>query len=420
MSDAPGMDVPRIHARALGLRRPLAAAAGIVALVLATWALAHLRASAPAVDREAIRTDTVVRGPLVVEVQGPGTLVPEEVRWLSAPTAARVEEIRARPGTVVKAGDVLVVLGSPEVEMQSLEAQRQLAAAEASLASVAASRSGEVLAQQSALASLRSELAEARRRAAADEALARRGFLAQLDMARSAGAVDSLESRVRFEQERLATQSRGIRPERDALRAQVQRLGAIAAFRARQVEALQVKAGIDGVLQEVPLQLGQAVAAGALLARVARPDRLQAEVRIPETQAKDVLPGLLARVDTRNGIAAGKVTQVDPAAQGGTVRIRIAFEGELPQGARPDLGVDATIEIARVPGTLLVDRPVGASPGSQGTIFAVRGDEALRVPVQYGRASTRAIEVVAGLAEGDRVILSDMNRWDAEPRVRLR
>src|SRR5262245_32342620 len=330
-----------------------------VAVILggATFGLSRLKAAAPTVDPATVWSDTVKRGPMLRQVQGQGTLVPEEIRWVSAPLAGRVEKIRLLPGSPVEDDTILVELTNPDVELQALEAERQVAEAEAQLTNVHATLDNQRLAQESALATRKSDYEEARRRAAADGELAQKGFLSNLEMEQSRGKQAELQGRIQFETKRLGAMGKGNAAQVEAQRAQVERLKSIAKFRRQQVEELKLRAGVKGVLTELPFQVGQSVPAGALVAKVVRPDKLKAELRIPETQAKDVLIGQKATVDTRNGEVVGKVIRIDPASVAATVKVDVKLEGELPKGSRPDLTVEGTIELERLTDVLNVGRP---------------------------------------------------------------
>jgi HlyD family secretion protein len=404
-----------------GRRRLVVALICSACMIGVTVGLRRLRAAAPTVERAAIWVDTVRRGPMLRGVQGQGTLVPVEIRWITAVAPARVDRVRVLPGTKVQADTVLVDLINPDVELQALEADRQLAQAQAELTNLEASLTNQRLAQESVVASLSSEHQEAQRRAAADDALAKKGFLSALEMATSRDKASTLAGRQAFEEKRLGALARGIAAQVQAQRQKVEQLRAIAAFRHKEVEALHVRAGVAGVLQELPLQPGQSVAVGAVVAKVAQPDKLKAELRVPETQAKDVQLGQKATVDTRNGVVVGKVARIDPAAAAGTVKVDVAFDGPLPAGARPDLSVEGTIELERLNDVLYVGRPAFGQPEAAVGLFKLTdGEEAVRTQVKLGKASVRTIEVRGGLAEGDRVILSDMTQWDGAERVRLR
>ncbi len=415
-----GVDIPRPKVSRTR-RYVVYGVLGLAVVVGASLGLRRLRAAAPTVDHGTVWMDTVKRGPMVREVLGQGTLVPEQVRWIAAKANARVEKVLAKPGAVVKADTVLLELANSDLVLQSLEADRQLAQAQAELANLVASLNGQRLAQESTVATIDSDLNDARRRAQADEELSKKGFLSELEQAQTRGRAQELAGRLEFEKKRLGAQSRGIAAQVAAQRAQIDRLKSIQEFRRQEVEDLKVKAGTTGVLQELSLQPGQSVTAGAVLAKVARPDRLQAEVRIPETQAKDVRVGQKAAVDTRNGIIAGHVARIDPAAQGGTVRVDVALDGPLPEGARPDLNVEGTIEIERLASVLYVGRPAFGQPESTVGLFRLEADgsTASRVSVRLGRTSVKQVEIRSGLQEGDRVILSDISQWDQVDRIRV-
>jgi HlyD family secretion protein len=414
------VDIPRTPARRAPRRVLLALGAGILILG-ATLGLRRLRVAAPSVERGTVWMDTVQRGPMLREVLGQGTLVAEEIRWIAAKTSARVERVLVRPGAAVHADTVLLELANSDVELQALEADRQLAQAEAELANLTATLNGQRLAQESVVASIGSDLGDARRRARADEELAKKGFLSELEQGQTRDRASELTGRLTFEQKRLAAQSRGIAAQVTAQRAQIQRLRSITEFRRKEVDELKQRAGVEGVLQELSLQPGQSVAAGALLAKVARPDRLKAEVRIPETQAKDVRIGQKASIDTRNGVIPGHVSRIDPAATAGTVLVDVTLEGALPEGARPDLNVEGTIEIERLASVLYVGRPAFGQPEGSVGLFRLDADGtgAERVTVKLGRSSVKSVEIRSGLKEGDRVILSDMSQWDQVERIRL-
>ena len=414
------VDIPRTPRKKTG--RYVAYGVGAVILVVGvSVGLKRLRPAAPAIEHGTVWMDTVKRGPMVREVLGQGTLVPEEIQWIAAKTNARVEKVPVKPGAVVKADTIILELSNTDLELQALEADRQLAQAQAELVNLQATLNGQKLAQESTVASIGSDLADAQRRARADEELAKKGFLSELEQGQTLGRANELSGRLEFEKKRLQAQSQGIAAQVTAQRAQVERLKAIAEFRRKEVDGLKLRAGVDGVLQELSLQNGQAVAAGTLLAKVVRPDKLKAEIRIPETQAKDVTIGQKAIVDTRNGVVAGHVVRIDPAAQQGTVRVDVTLDGPLPAGARPDLNVEGTIEIERLTNVLYVGRPASGQPGTTVGLFRVDPDEAgaERTPVKLGRSSVKNIEILNGLREGDKVILSDMSQWDQVDRVRI-
>ena len=415
------MDVPRPRGR----RRLHYALYGVVALVglvgITLW-LRGLGVAAPTVERSTVWTDRVRRGPMLRDVLGQGRLVPEQIRWITAKTNARIDRILVKAGEAVRTDSVIVELGNTDLQLEAMEAERQLSQARAELVNLRATLEAGKLAQRSAIASLASELGEARRRAQADEELARRGFLSELERAQTHDRAIDLEGRLKFERQRLVAQTQGTAAQVAAQEAELARLESIVAFRKNEVAELHVVASIDGVIQELPLQPGQTVAAGALLAKVVRPDQLKAQLKIPETRANEVLLGLKASIDTRNGIVSGRVSRIDPAATEGTVAVDVTLEGPLPSGARPDLTIEGTIELERLADILFVGRPAFGEPGTSVSFFKLEpdGTAAHRTRVTLGRGSAKTIEVVDGLREGDEVILSDMSQWDKVDRVRLR
>ncbi|QSQ12307.1 efflux RND transporter periplasmic adaptor subunit [Myxococcus landrumensis] len=404
-------------------RKPwLLAIGGALALILVTVGLGRLKPAAPSVDRASVWLDTVKRGPMVRQVKGAGTLVPEYIRWLTADTAGRVERIHVRPGAQVKADTLLMELSNPDVQLQMLEAERQLANAEAELIETRMTLETQRLAQEAAVATLTTDSADAERRAQANTTLLEKAFIADMEAKQAGDKAGELTRRLELERKKLNVVMTSMRDQMAAQQGQVERLKAVARFRRNQVESMKVLAGEDGVLQELPLELGQWVTPGVLLAKVVKPERLKAELRIAETQARDIQPGQKALVDTRNGVVEGTVARVAPAASQGTVRVEVSLPAELPKGARPDLTVEGTVELERLANVLSVGRPAGAQPNGTMALFRLipGGEEAVRVPVQLGRGSVNAVEILQGLAEGDQVVLSDMAAWDAVERVRLR
>lgn len=403
-------------------RRLVWGAAVAVAVALLTLGVSRLKPAAPTVERATVVIDTVKRGEMVREVRGLGTLVPEEIRWIPALTEARVERLVLLPGTgKVTPDSVILELSNPELEMQALDAESQARAAEARYTELKVRLESQLLDQKAAAATVQSESKQARLRADADAELAKSGLIAALNLKLSQSAADDLEHREGIEQQRLGIAGEAIEAQLRAQQAEVEQRRSQARLRRSQVDALHVRAGIDGVLQVVPVEVGQRVTPGTNLARVARPDRLKAVIRVPETQARDVVPGQKAVVDTRNGVVNARVVRVDPAVQNGTVTVDLALLGELPKGARPDLTVDGTIELERLTDALHVGRPAMGQPQSTVGLFRlVKGtNEALRVRVRLGQASVSTIEVVEGLEVGDEVILSDTSAWDSADRIRL-
>lgn len=413
------MDIPRPKTRSK--KRWIYGSLALAAVLLMTVALSKLEPAAPSVDLSTIWMDTVQRGTMVREVSGPGTLVPEQIRFISAVTAGRVERVLLEPGVTVDSSTVLLVLSNPDVQLQQMEAQRQLAGAEAELASLEALLENQRLNQEAVVATVQADYNEAVRQMNINKELADRGLISQLDLQNAVGRATELATRLKIEQQRLNFIAQSTQAQLSAQRSNIERLRGLAAFQQRYVESMQVTAGTEGVLRELSLQEGQWVNPGDRLAVVVQPGRLKAEVRIPETQARDVAIGQSASIDTRNGIIQGSVTRIDPAVENGTVTVDIALEGPLPRGARPDLSVDATIEIERLENVLYVGRPAYGQAESTVGLFKLvdGGGSAVRTQVRLGRSSVNTIEVEGGLQEGDVVILSDMSAYDTADRVKL-
>ena len=396
-------------------------AAAVAGVLLVTLGLSRLKPAAPSVERSTVWTDTVKRGLMVRQVRGLGTLVPEEIRWIPALTEALVERIVVYPGTNVAADTVILELSNPELELTAREAESELRAAEAEYTELRVRLESQRLDQEATAARVQAEYQQAKMRYVADAQLAEQGLVADINLQISRVAAGELAKRNDLEQKRLAIAGESVEAQLAAHRARVEQSRALARLRRSQVDALNLRAGIAGVLQQVPVEVGERVTPGTNLARVARPDRLKAEVRIAETQAKDVQLGQSVSVDTRNGVIKGKVSRIDPAVQNGTVTVDVVLEGPLPKGARPDLTVDGTIELERLEDVLYVGRPAqGQGDSVVGLFRLVPGtDEAVRTRVALGRASVSTIEILEGLAEGDEVILSDTSSWDAHDRIRL-
>jgi HlyD family secretion protein len=416
------MDIPRPHAAQRRRTRRLVmggAAAFFVAAM--TMGVSRLKPAAPSVARAAVVLDTVKRGPMVRQVRGLGTLVPEEIRWIPAATDGRVERVVVQPGTRVEADTVLLELSNPEVELRALEADSQVRAAEAAYNELRVRLESQRLDQQADAARVQAELQQARLRADADDELARSGLVADLTRKISRSTADELANRVGIEHQRLAIARDAVAAQLQVQAAEVDQRRALARLRRGQRLGLQVRPGLAGVLQQISVEVGQQVTPGTNLARVAQPERLKAVIRVPETQARDLQLGQPASIDTRNGIVPGRVSRVDPGAQNGTVTVDIALEGALPRGARPDLTVDGTVDIDRLADVVYVGRPAQGQPESNSTLFRLEpdGTHAARVQVKLGRASVTAIEILAGLAPGDQVILSDTSAWEKADRIRI-
>lgn len=394
-------------------------AAGVVLLV--TLGLSRLKPAAPSVERATVLVDTVKRGELLRQVRGLGTLVPVDIRWIPAQTNGRVERLVLQPGTEVKTDSVILELSNPEADLAAQDAQQQLRAAQASLTELKVRLESGRLDQQANAARIEAEFTQAKLRADADAELAQQGLIADITLKVSRSAAEELANRNRIEKERLRISGEAIEAQLAVQRTVVEQRRATAALRRSQVDALKVRAGLDGILQQVPVEVGQQVTPGQNLARVAQPTKLKAVIRIAETQAKDVVIGQACAIDTRNGIVAGKVARVDPAVQQGTVTVDVALTGALPRGARPDLTVDGTIELERLDNVLHVGRPAQGQGEGMVTLFRLdpEGGEASRVKVRLGRASVQSVEVLEGLKEGDQVLLSDTSAWDGFDRIRL-
>lgn len=413
---------PASVARARRNRRILWGAVAVAALIVVTFLISRLKPAAPTVERSTVWVDTVKRGPMVRNVRGLGTLVPEDIRWIPAVTSGRVERIIARPGAEVTPDTVILELSNPTEAQALAEAQAQLRAGEAELKSLRARIQNELVGQEATAVSALSEFRQAELQATKDAELAKDGLKSGLEAQLSKMRAEALDARAKAEQKRLDQMTASVEAQLAVQQAAVERLQSQVVLKRSQIDALKVRAGIVGVLQQVPVEVGQQVAPGANLARVADPSRLKAELRIPETQAKDVQIGLVASVDTRNGIIAGRVSRIDPAVTGGTVTVDVALEGELPRGARPDLSVDGTIELERLANVLYVGRPALGQEESTISLFRLGPDGANcdRVRVALGRTSVNSVEVKDGLKEGDQVVLSDTSAWDAFDRIRLR
>lgn len=398
-------------------------AAGVVTLIVATVAISQLEPAAMSVESAGIYTDSVRRGEMLREVRGPGTLVPEEIRWITAVTAGRVEKVHLLAGAEVEPNTVLMELTNPDVQVETLQADRQLTDAEASLVQLKTNLENNRLSQASLVANLRQETDDAKRRAAAGRELLAKGLIIPLDQQQAEERATALTERLKIEEARLTLLSETIASQIAVQEEQVERLRSITAFQHQMQASMVVRAGAKGVLQELPLQVGQYANPGMTLARVVpTPQRLKAVLRIPEQQARDVTIGQKASIDTRNGIAIGRVVRIDPASVAGTVTVDVAFDGELPAGARPDLSVDGTIEIERLPDVLHMNRPTYGQANSTVGLFKLvdGGANAVRVSVRLGRTSVNAVEILEGLAVGDVVILSEMTRYDAVDKVRLK
>jgi len=413
------LDIPREKKSQKGKR--ILIGTGVVAvLILGTLALRSLEPAAPKIDRNTIWVDSVQRGPFEISVRGPGTLVPEQIRWITAVTSGRVESRLLEPGEEVTPETIILEMTNPDVQLESLEAQRQLAAAKASLISLETALETQRLNQIGVVASAKSQHLAAKRNAQAADTLVKRNLMSTFEAQEAWDTAEEMESRYQVERQRLDLFTRTIEAQLVLQRQQVDRQEAVFEFQRNRVASMKVRAGASGVLRELPFEIGQWAQSGQTLAVVVEPGRLKAVLRIPETQARDITIGQNATIDTRNGLIAGQVMRIDPAVLNGTVTVDVRLVGELPRGARPDLSVDGTIQIEHVEDVLYVSRPAYGQANSTVGMFKLQEDgEAVRVNVRLGRSSVSTIEVVDGLAEGDMVVVSDMSRWDRFDRVRV-
>jgi HlyD family secretion protein len=417
------MDIPRkSQARKRLVRRILLGVLLLGSVAGISWYLQRLQPAAPSVDRATVWIDTVKRGEMIRQVRGIGTLVPLEIRWLPAITDGRVEQKLALPGAHVNPDTVLLVLSNPQLELETLNAEWDWKAAESAYTDLKVKLDNQQLAQEAEAARIRSDHSQASLRAEADENLAKLGLIPDLTLKLDKVTAQELGNRLEIEKRRLEANKDSIKAQLEVQRVKVEQLKAVYELKKSQFGQLRVRAGVSGVLQLLPVEVGQRVTPGTNLARVADPTKLKAELKIPETQAKDIQIGQSASVDTRNGIIPARVIRVDPSVINGTRTVDVALLGELPKGAVPDLSVDGTIELERLTDVVYVGRPVQGQPESLITLFKLdpRSDEAVRVQVKLGRSSVNAIEIRDGLKPGDQVILSDMSAQDSFNRIRLR
>jgi HlyD family secretion protein len=417
------MDIQRpSNARAKKIRRIAYGTIALILLVGVTYALSKLKPAAPSVDAGTVWSDTVKRGPMLREVRGLGTLVPVDIRWVAAQTDAHVDKWVLRPPAIVKPDSVIMELSDPTVQKDAVDAEYQLKGAEADYQNMKVQVNSDLMSQKSTEASVRSDYEQAKIQHDTDEKLVKEGLTSQLIEQQSRVKASQLAIRLQLEAERTKISTDSATARLAAQQAKVEQMKALYGLKKSQVDALHVRAGIDGVLQLLPVDVGQHVTPGMNLARVADPKKLRAEVKIAETQAKDVVPGQKASIDTRNGIVNGHVSRVDPSVINGTVTVDVTIDDPLPPGARPDLSVDGTITLENLKNVLYVGRPVHGQSDSTIGLFKLTedGSEATRVNVKLGRSSVNTIEIVEGLKVGDKVILSDMSAWDNFDRIRLK
>jgi len=396
---------------------------GVVALSLVgliTLGVSRLKPAAPSVERATVWIDTVKRGPMLRDERGIGTLVPEDIRWIPATTVGRVERIAIRPGSVVAAGSVILELSNPQLEQELQDAVLKLKAAEASLTNLRVQLQNDTLAQEAVTASIEADYKKAALQVEANQQLATKGLVSEMTLKQATLDADQLSARLVIARKQLASHAESMQARLAVQNSEVDQTRAIVGLKQRQVNELQVRAGFAGVLQVVPVEVGQQVAPGTNLARVADPSRLKAELKIAETRAKDITPGLPATIYTRIGVVSGKVVRVDPSVQNGTVTVDIAMDEPLPKGVRPDLSVDGTVQLERLADIVKVGRPAFGQEQTAVGLFKLQPNgEATRVQVKLGRTSVNEVEIVSGLNPGDQVILSDMSAWEAFDRIRL-
>ena len=412
---------PASVAKKKKIRRIIFATLSILAIGGITYAVSKLKPAAPGVDRAAVWIDTVKEGPMLRLVRGSGTLVPEEIRWIPARTSGRVERILLRPGAIVTPGTVILELSNPELQQQVKEAELAFQSAQAAYQNRKTELESQLLSSEASVATVKSNHEDAMLNLQVQEELLKSGLVAEIQVKQYRSREAELRNRLKIEQQRLDMSRAGIKSQLAPQEAQVDQARATHALRVQQLDDLRVKSAMDGVLQQVPVEVGAQVGPGTNLARVANPTKLKAEVRIAETQTKDIRIGQQAEVDTRNGIIKGRVSRIDPSATGGTVGVDITLEEALPAGARPDLSVDGTITLEKLDNVVYVGRPAFGQEHSKVSLFKLVGEtgEAVRTQVTLGRSSVNQIEIIDGLKKGDQVILSDMSAQDAYDRIRL-
>jgi HlyD family secretion protein len=418
------MDIARPEFKKQKRRKQIiVGAVAFVMLAAATYGVSRLKPAAPSVERSTVWTDTVKRGPMLRQVRGLGSLVPSQefIRQIPAETDATVVRIHELPGSQVKADTILVEMSNPQVEQAALDARLQLRATEAALESMRVKLQSDLMNQKAAAATVTSDYTQAKLQADMNKELRDLGLTPEITYKNSQTKAEELSIRNSLEGERLDINRKAIESQLAEQQAKVDQMRALANLKQKQLEALRVRAGIEGVLVDLPLQVGQHVLPGTMLAKVIQPNHLMAMLKVAETQARDVQIGQPALVDTHNGTVTGTVMRVDPGVQNGTVTVDVKLTGELPKGARPELSVDGTIDLERLENVLYVGRPAFGQESSTISLFRLDPDEkgAVRVPVKVGRASVNSIQVLEGLREKDTVILSDMSRWDSAERIRL-
>ena len=418
------MDIQRPDLKQTRLKKAVATiAAAVVLAAAAAFGLSRLKPALPSVDRSAIWTDTVKRGPMIRQVNGIGTLVPREdrLRLIPAETDSTVLRIDILPGANVQPGSILMELGDPQLQQELLDAQLQLKVAQVDYKNLQAKLGSDLMTERAGQATVNADNQQAQKQAETDKALYQLGVISGLTYDASQGKADELATRTDIEKQRLDLNKNAIQTQLEVQQTKVEQAKTLLALKQKQFDALTVRAGIQGVLVDLPHQVGEHVTPGTTLAEVVQPDQLKAALKIAETQARDVKIGQPAEIDTHNGIVPGTVTRVDPAVQNGTVTIDVQLNGPLPPGSRPDLSVEGTVDLDRLSNVLYMSRPAVANENSTISLFRLdpKGATASRVSVKVGRGSPTSIQILSGLKEGDTVILSDMSRWDKEDRIQI-
>jgi multidrug efflux pump subunit AcrA (membrane-fusion protein) len=418
------MDIARPEFKERKRKRQIIVISAVVAVVaILTFIIYRLKPAAPAVERGTVWTDSVKRGSLLRQVRGIGSLVPsqESVLQIPAETEATVVRIRMLPGSLVKSDTILLDMTNSQVEQAAVDARLQWKAAQAEYQSQRMKLESDYMNQKAGAATVKADYNQSQLQSQTDKSLYDLGVISGLAYRASKSKADELTVRNGLEDQRLESTQKAIDAQLSELQSKVDQMKVLADLKQKQLDLLKVRAGIDGVLVELPLHVGQHVSPGTMLAKVVQPNHLMAELKIAETQARDVQIGEPASVDTHNGVISGSVMRVDPAVQNGTVTVDVKLTGELPKGARPDLSVDGTVDLEKLDNVLYVGRPAFGQENSTISLFKLDGDgrDATRVPVKVGRASVNAIQVIDGLHEGDTVVLSDMSRWDNTDRIRL-
>ena len=417
------MDIARpSNAKKKRIRQAIYVVVGLLVVGGVSVGLSRLKPAAPTVERAVVWPDTVKRGNIMREVRGLGTLTPEDIRWIPATTQGRVEKIILRPGTQVKANDVILELTNPQLEQQLQDGELKLAAAVAGLENLKVQLNNDLLTTRAAAATVEANYNKAKMQAQMNEALSKDKLVSDLVLKQSQTDADSLAVSTQIAKEQLASKAESMRAQTAVQQSLVDQARAVLQLTRQQRDELKVRAGLEGTLQLVPVEVGQQVAPGTNLARVANPSRLKAEIKIAETQAKDIQIGQKASVDTRNGIVEGRVARIDPSVQNGTRTVDVTLTGDLPKGAVPDLSVDGTIELERMMDVIYMGRPAFGQEQSVVGLFKIGADgvNAERTQVKLGRSSVNTVEILSGLKVGDQVILSDMSAYDAYDRIRLK